>query len=74
MIIQLNTLNPAVPSIGLLTRKFLTGFLGPNFPFKDPKYKSARGGCTQRTITRLSNYAQSAKWGISRAVTLMLVN
>lgn len=36
MIIQRNMLNGAVPSMGLLTRKFLKGFLGPEFAFKGP--------------------------------------
>ena len=46
-IIQLSMQNVAVINTGLLTRKFLQGFLEPNFPFKDLKYKSARGGCIQ---------------------------
>lgn len=46
-IIQLSMQSVAVINTGLLTRKFLQGFLEPNFPFKDPRYKSAKGGCMQ---------------------------
>lgn len=55
MIIQLNVINAAVPNIGLLPRKVLKGFLRPEFPFKDPRCKSARGGCIQKAVTTLSN-------------------
>lgn len=43
------------PASGLLAGKFLKGFLGPNFPFKDPKRSQPGGGCSQRAITTLSN-------------------